>query len=181
MFIKKPKVVMQSILRTATERDDSQPLPTNLSIIRDATSGCLITDPKEVIRQVQKLETTALSPDPTLPPEAPFPWLSHITPNQRHTIPMISGCITPAILEEALHRTPNHKATGPDGVPGLILKHIPPAFHEALQLIFQAMSITGITPPSWLHIHTILIYKKVDPATLENYHPITLANALYKL
>jgi hypothetical protein len=70
---------------------------------------------------------------------------------------MISRCITPAILEEALRRTPNNKATGPYGVPGLILKHIPPAFHEALQLLFKTMSIPEITPPSWLHSHTILL------------------------
>jgi len=82
-------------------------------------------DPKEVIRQVQKLETKALSPDPILPPRAPFPWLSHITPSRQYTIPMISGCITPSILQEALRRTPNHKAAGPDWVPGLILKHMP--------------------------------------------------------
>ena len=56
-----------------------------------------------------------------------------------------------------------------------------PAFHDALQLHFQAMSITGITPPSWLHSHTILLYNKGDPATLENYRPITLANALYNI
>jgi hypothetical protein len=63
----------------------------------------------------------------------------------------------------------------------MILKHMPPSFHEALKLLFQAMSITGITSPSWLHSHTILLYKKGDPATLDNYRPITLANALYKL
>ena len=43
------------------------------------------------------------------------------------------------------------------------------------------MSITGITPPSWLHNHTIRLYKKGDPATLDNYRPITLASALYTL
>ena len=43
------------------------------------------------------------------------------------------------------------------------------------------MSITGITLPSWHHSHTILLYKKGDPATLDNYSPITIANALYKL
>jgi hypothetical protein len=161
MYLKKPKVALQSILRTAVGREDSHPLPTNLSIIRDDTSGYLVTDPKEVITQVHKLETTALSSDPRLPPGAPFPWLPHITPNLKHTIPMISRCITPAILQEALRRTPNHKAAGSDGVLGLILKHMPTAFHEALQLLFQAMSITGITPPSWLHSHTILLYKKV--------------------
>ncbi len=43
------------------------------------------------------------------------------------------------------------------------------------------MSITGITSPSWLHSHAILLYKKGDPATLENYRLIPLANAPYKL
>jgi hypothetical protein len=63
----------------------------------------------------------------------------------------------------------------------MIPKHMPPGFHEALQLLVQAMSITGITRPSWLHSYTILLYKKGDPATLDNYRPITLATALYKL
>ncbi len=43
------------------------------------------------------------------------------------------------------------------------------------------MAITGITPPSWLQSHPILLYKKGDPTRLDNYRPITLANALYKL
>ena len=77
--------------------------------------------------------------------------------------------------------SPNHKAAGPDGVPGLVLKHMPKQFHEALHLLFQALAITGITPPSWLQSITILLYKKGDPTTLDNYRPITLANAIYKL
>ena len=94
---------------------------------------------------------------------------------------MIAGHITPAILQEALRRTPNHKAAGPDGVPGLVLKHMPQAFHEALHLLFQSLAETGITPPTWLQSHTILVYKKEDPTLLDNYRPITLANAIYKL
>ncbi len=120
-------------------------------------------DPTEVRAQVQKLETKALSPDPTLPPGAPFPWLSHVSSIRKHTVPTISRCITPAIMQEALRRTPNYKAAGPDGIPGVILKHMPPAFHEALHLLFQTMSITGITPLYWLHSHTILLYKKGTP------------------
>ncbi len=49
---------------------------------------------------------------------------------------MIAGHITPAIMHEDLRRTPNHKAAGPDGVPGLVLKHMPPEFYEALHLLF---------------------------------------------
>ena len=70
---------------------------------------------------------------------------------------MISGHITPAIVQEALRRIPIHKAAGPYGVPGMILKHMLPGFHEALQLLFQASSIRGITPPSWLNSHTIFL------------------------
>jgi hypothetical protein len=43
------------------------------------------------------------------------------------------------------------------------------------------MTITAITSPSWLKSHTILLYKKGDPTSLDNYRPIALANALYKL
>jgi hypothetical protein len=43
------------------------------------------------------------------------------------------------------------------------------------------MAITGITSPSWLKSHTILLYKKGDPTRLDNCRSITIANALYKL
>ena len=73
---------------------------------------------------------------------------------------MLTGQITPAIFQEALRRTPNHKAAGLDGVPGLVVKHMPPAFHEAIHLLFQTMAIPWITLPTWLQSHTILLYKK---------------------
>ncbi len=102
-------------------------------------------------------------PDPSLPLGAPFPWIGHIHPSPTASAPMIAGCITPAIMQEALRRTPCHKAAGPDGVPRLILKHMLQAFYDALHLLFQSMAITGITPPSWLKSHTILLYKKGTP------------------
>jgi hypothetical protein len=104
-------------------------------------------DPAEVISQVQKLETQAMSPKPTLPHGAPFQWHLRVSPNHKHASLMISAYITPTIKHEALLRSPNHKAAGPHGIPGMILKHMPSGFHEALQLLFQAMPITGITPP----------------------------------
>ena len=84
-------------------------------------------------------------------------------------------------MQEALRRTPNHKAAGPDGVLGLVLKHMTPVVHEALRLLFQALAETGITPPTWLQSNTILLYKKGDPTLLDNFRPITLANAIYRL
>jgi hypothetical protein len=43
------------------------------------------------------------------------------------------------------------------------------------------MTITDTTPPNWLLSNTILLYNKIDPYTLQNYRPITLANVLNKL
>ena len=83
-------------------------------------------------------------------------------------------------MQEALHRTSNHKAAGPDGVPCPVLKQMPPVFHEAFHLFFQALAITGINPLLDQN-HVILFYKKGVPTRLENYHLITLAKALYKL
>ena len=52
MFLKKPKVALQSILRTAAGEENAQLLPTNLSILRDDASGRFLVDPAEVIAQV---------------------------------------------------------------------------------------------------------------------------------
>jgi hypothetical protein len=67
-FRKKTRVALQSIFRTATRIPDSQVIPTDLSTIRDDTSGRLIRTPANVIAQVENLATKALSPDPILPP-----------------------------------------------------------------------------------------------------------------
>jgi len=182
LLVKKtPSAALKSILRTTEEEKDTNILPTDQSIIRDEITSHLIIAPDEVVAKIAQMETAAFSPDPALPPGAPFPWLGHVRPTHASSIPMIFSYITSTIMQEALRRTPSHKAVGPDGVPGLILKHMSPVFHEVLHLLFQSMAITGITPPSWLKSHAIFLYKKRDPTRLDIYHPITLANASYKL
>jgi hypothetical protein len=144
MFVKKPSVALKSILRTVAGEKDSPALLVDLSILRDETWGRLFTTPVEVITRLPQIETVALSPDPSLPPGAPFLWLGHVRPIPTSSFPMISGQITPAIMQEALRRTPTHKAAGPDGVPSLVLKHMTRVFHEDTHLLFQALAI--ITP-----------------------------------
>ena len=57
---------------------------------------------------------------------------------------------------------------------------MPPTFLLATLTLFQLMAATGITPPSWLKTHTVLLYKKNDPMCLDNYRPIALSH-IYKL
>jgi len=181
MFVKTPNVALKSIMRTAMGTSPQHILLTNLSIIKDKTTGLLLTTPSTVLRAISELETVALTPDPTLPPGVPFPWIGLVGPTPTASVPLISVKISEAIMYEALRRTPNHKAAGPDGVPGLVLKHMNQQFHEALHLLLHDLAITLITSPSWLQSHIILLYKKGDPTNLDTYRPITSANAIYKL
>jgi hypothetical protein len=147
MLAKKPSVELKSILETSVGTTDNSAFPTDLSILRDERFDLLLTTPSEMLTQLTQMETIALSPDPTLPTGAPLPCLGHVRPIPTSSVPMLIGQITPAIFQEALRRTPNHKAASPNGVPDLVLKHMPPAFHEALHLLFQALVLTGTTPP----------------------------------
>ena len=94
---------------------------------------------------------------------------------------MVVGNLTPAIFQEALRRLPSQKASGPDNIPRVLLKHIPPAFHKAICQLFQTMAITSTTPPNFLLSNNILVYRKNDPYNQDNYRLIPLANVLYKL
>jgi hypothetical protein len=94
---------------------------------------------------------------------------------------VIIGKLTPSVFNEALRLLPSHKAPGFDNIPGVFIKHMPHAFHYAVFQLFQTMVITGITPPKWLHSDPIMLYKENEPLDLNNYRPIALAFALYKL
>jgi hypothetical protein len=84
MFVKKPSVAIKPILRTFEGTTDNPTLPTDLSILRDEKSGRLLTTPSEVLTQLTQMETIALSPNPTLTPGAPSPWLGHVRPAKSH-------------------------------------------------------------------------------------------------
>jgi hypothetical protein len=179
MFVKKPSVALKSILRSSTEAKASAPLPTDLSILRDETTGLmLITTPAEVVINISQIDSADLNPHSMLPAGATFPWLGHVRPTPTSCVPMISAQITLVIMREALRRTPIHKAARPGGVLGLILKHMPPPSHDALYLLLQTMTVTGITPPSWLKSHTILLYEKGGALRMDNYCPNKLADAM---
>jgi hypothetical protein len=111
------------------------------------------------------METKLISPKKNIYPPEPFPWLNATPagppPNQH----MIIVKITPAIFQEALYQLPNHKASGPENIPGVLLKHMYQTLHNAIYQLFQLMAATGTTPPHCLLSNTILFYKKHAPLT----------------
>ena len=49
MFVKKPSVALKSILRSSEGQSDTNTLPTDLSVLRNESTGQLLTSPTEVI------------------------------------------------------------------------------------------------------------------------------------
>jgi hypothetical protein len=80
-----------------------------------------------------------------------------------------------------LKHTKRSKAPGPDRIPNELLKILPDVWHDTIHDLFIIMWITGHTPTSWTESTTILLYKKGDAFLPQNYRPIGLAGALYKL
>ncbi len=89
MFFKRPNVALKSLLRTSVGSTTTNTLPTDLSIIKYEDKGFLITNPREVVQKIAELETKALSPDPTLPPGAPFPWCASVRATPTSSVPII--------------------------------------------------------------------------------------------
>jgi hypothetical protein len=121
MFIRKPREALKSILETTffKNKHNKDPTPTNISSIRDTITRLITDNPARVTTIIEGLETKALSPDNLINSLASFPWLHAIPAGTPPTKNMIIGNITPAIFQEALRQFSNHKAPGPDNIPGI--------------------------------------------------------------
>lgn len=87
--------------------------------------------------------------------------------------------ITSIDVKEAIDRTHNWKAAGPDKVPNFWLKELTTT-HKHLAKEYSKLIITQDIP-LWLGKgRTILIAKNKEPQDPKNYRPITCLNTIYK-
>ena len=119
MFVKKPRVALQTILRSATGANASATLPTDLPLLRDDTSGLLVTTPTEVVTKLAEIEEVDLSPD--TPPRSTIP-LARICPPNPHLLrpnalwpdhPRDHAGCSPPNPEPQGHRPGRVSGTGP--------------------------------------------------------------------
>ena len=74
-----------------------------------------------------------------------------------------------------------HKATGPDGIPGRLLKLCANELASPFTLLFQVSLDTGTIPQDWKKAKIVPVFKKGDKGKVENYRPISLTSIPCKL
>ena len=104
-----------------------------------------------------------------------------LIPDSGGTHDNLGSRYTEHIYQDCLSRLPGRKAPGPDGIPNEVLKHLPAEFHKAIHGLFRLMWAHKCTPSQWKDDNTILLYKKGDPAVVQNHRPIGLKRTIYKL
>ena len=73
------------------------------------------------------------------------------------------------------------KATGPDGVPGIVLKMCAAELGGPLSKLFSILFRTGVQPLSWKVANVVPIHKKKSKSALKNYRPVSLLSILSKV
>ena len=79
------------------------------------------------------------------------------------------------VLKLLLNIKPN-KATGPDGIPGNLLKICAEEIADVYTLLFQASLDQGSLPSDWKKANIVPVFKKGDKGRVENYRPISLTS-----
>ena len=74
-----------------------------------------------------------------------------------------------------------HKATGPDNIPGKLLKVCAFELHEVFTIFFQHSLNSGQIPDEWKVAHIFPLFKKDDKTCAENYRPISLTSVTSKI
>ena len=74
-----------------------------------------------------------------------------------------------------------NKASGPDGIPGKLLKTLAEELAEPLCVLFSSSLNTGEVPDDWKSAHVTAIHKKGATDLAANYRPISLTSLVCKV
>lgn len=87
----------------------------------------------------------------------------------------------PASVKRLLSRLDTSKATGPDGVPGRVVKECSAELCLPVTQLFQLISTTGVQPPAWKCAQVVPIHKRNSKSNVKNYRPVSLLPILSKI
>ena len=84
-------------------------------------------------------------------------------------------------VEQLLSNTEPHKSSGPDQIPGRLLKLMSSKIAPSLSLIYQASLEQSVLPQDWKNALVVPIFKKGSRAYSSNYRPISLTCIVCKI
>ena len=111
----------------------------------------------------------------TRPIKTPLPVINQLCPN----IPTLE--IKVKGVEILLQKIDINKATGPDGIPNIVLKNCAHEISPLLSVIFQKSLDSGDVPADWRDANVCAIFKKGDRHDANNYRPVSLTSVCSKL
>ena len=143
-----------------------------ISDLRD-DQNILIQDPLGKANLLNRQFSSVFSnPDPKITPTL-----------SEHTKlpPMQKIKVVRAGVLKLLKNVKENKATGPDGIPGKILKTCAEELAEVYRVLFQASLDQGVVPEDWKDASIVPLFKKGDRAKAVNYRPVSLTSISSKL
>ena len=105
--------------------------------------------------------------------------MPNLGPSPHPEVPLFQ-ITSPGVLKLLQNINPN-KATGPDGIPGRVLKECAQELAPVLTHLFQASLHQGKIPHEWKQAHVSPIFKKGDRHQPANYRPVSLTSIVCKL
>ena len=133
----------------------------------------LIQDPLDKANLLNNQFSSVFSnPTPKIKPS--FPKNSQL-PEMEKIVVTNSGVL------KLLLNIKENKATGPDGIPGKILKTCANELTGVFRLLFQASLDQGIVPDDWKHANVVPLFKKGAKTEASNYRPVSLTSISCKL
>ena len=82
---------------------------------------------------------------------------------------------------ESLKAVNSNKATGPDNIPGRVLKIAAEFLSSSLTAIFNRSLSMGIYPDDWKMARVLPIFKSGEKSDLGNYRPISIISTIAKV
>ena len=73
------------------------------------------------------------------------------------------------------------KASGPDGIHGIVLKNCATALAKPLTKMFNISFVTGCIPDEWKLASVVPVHKKDEKGSVKNYRPISLTSLIMKV
>lgn len=178
-----PNRVAKELFGTDNNTGDIQH---TMPVVQHPTQG-LVTEPAAIREAIHFHHLSSASPKVPAHLADKLPWEQEGAPDRHATdrrgLPNSSlfSALTMHAFRACLSGLSNGTATGTDGLPNEVLKHMPP---QLVQLMLELMRLcwrTGRMPPSCLHSTTLLFLKRQPASCPANYRPIALHTTFLKL